>query len=102
MATKRKQTVASLPAAVFSKFLTRTCDAFPLRGTTTKQQERIAAVAYRFVLERSFRHGSPQEDWLKALVRTQRRRRRSVRVSATSSAPRSDPTQRRNNRTKHP
>jgi hypothetical protein len=87
MATKRKPAVGSVPATAYSEFITRSCDAFALRSTTPKQRARIAAVAYDLWLARSFRHGSPQEDWLKALLRAQRRRQPSVRRSAISSSP---------------
>jgi hypothetical protein len=87
MATKRTQAVASPPAAQ-SEFISSSCDAFAVRGLASKQQEKIAAIAFVSWMDRAFRNGSPQEDWLKSLRQVQRRRRPSVRMSATSSSAR--------------
>jgi hypothetical protein len=38
----------------------------PLEAAEPGNQQKIAAVAYKFWLARAFRHGSPAEDWLRA------------------------------------
>jgi hypothetical protein len=73
MATKRMQAVASEPAQQ-SAFMPRSCDAFAVRASTSKQQREIATVAFGLWLNRAFRDGSLQEDWLKAQRQVQRRR----------------------------
>jgi len=72
MATKRTQAVESVPAQ--AQFIPGSCDGYALRDTTHKQQREIAASAYESWLERAFRDGSPQEDWLKAQRQVQKRR----------------------------
>jgi hypothetical protein len=43
------------------------CDRLAPRGAARPEtQQRIAARAFELWLARSFRHGSPQEDWLQA------------------------------------
>jgi hypothetical protein len=69
MATKRPQ-VTSVPAQ--SQFIPGSCDGFALRRTTQKQQKQIAVMAFGFWLDRAFRAGSLQEDWLKAQHQVQK------------------------------
>ena len=38
----------------------------PTSDLTTARQQEIGALAYEFWLERGFRAGSPEEDWLRA------------------------------------
>jgi hypothetical protein len=45
----------------------RACDQFAPRSLGPAKQRQIAALAYALWLDRSFRNGSPQEDWLRAL-----------------------------------
>jgi hypothetical protein len=44
----------------------RLCDRFALPNVAPAKQREIAALAYEIWLARSFRNGSPQEDWLRA------------------------------------
>lgn len=52
-----------------------TCDSFAVRATTLKEEQQITALAYQSWLERAFRNGSPQEDWLWAQRQVQRGKR---------------------------
>jgi len=45
---------------------TRVCDKSETRALAPVRQREIAALAYRFWLDRGFQNGSPQEDWLRA------------------------------------
>ena len=83
MTTKGTQAAASEPAQQ-SEFIPRSCDAFAARALTSKQQRKIATIAFGLWLNRAFRDGSPQEDWLKAQRQVQRRRQPGPRMSATS------------------
>ena len=47
--------------------IAETCDQLALPGATRPiTQKRIALRAFELWLERAFRNGSPQEDWLRA------------------------------------
>jgi hypothetical protein len=46
--------------------ITRPCEKLATRSVGPAQQQEIAALAYRLWLDRGFRNGSPQEDWLRA------------------------------------
>jgi hypothetical protein len=52
--------------AKLTRITPRVCDRFAVREIAPTQQREIAALAYDFWLERGFRGGSPQEDWLRA------------------------------------
>jgi len=46
---------------------TRACDRFAPRNIGSAKRREVAALAYRFWLDRGFQSGSPQEDWLRAV-----------------------------------
>jgi len=45
---------------------TRVCDQSTPRDIASAKQREIAELAYQLWIARGFRHGSPQEDWLRA------------------------------------
>jgi len=47
------------------------CDAYGYRSITRNEQLEIAELAFSYWLNRGFRGGSPQEDWLKAQQQVQ-------------------------------
>jgi len=84
MAGKRNRAAASAP--VTSVFIPGSCDAFAARDITPKRQREIAAIAFRIWLDRAFKDGSPQEDWIKAQRQVQRRQPRiSVKNAGTAA-----------------
>ena len=59
-----------------SKAARRACEQFVLVGSTQPAiQLEIAERAYTLWLERGFRNGSPQEDWLRAQQELQKNAR---------------------------
>jgi len=48
------------------RITTRVCEEFAPRDIAPAKQRKIAALAYKLWLARSFQEGSPQEDWLRA------------------------------------
>jgi hypothetical protein len=84
MAVKRNRAPASAP--ITSVFIPGSCDAFAARDITPKGQREIAVIAFRIWLDRAFKDGSPQEDWIKAQRQVQRRQTRVSVKSAGAAA----------------
>jgi hypothetical protein len=67
----------ALTMAKVIRMNTRVCDKFAPSHIAPAQQREIAALAYKLWLARSFRNGSPQEDWLQAQLAVCQQRRRA-------------------------
>jgi hypothetical protein len=52
--------------AKVTRITTKICDRLAPRNIAPAKQREIATLAYKLWLARSFRNGSPQEDWLRA------------------------------------
>ena len=64
----------------------RTCDRLAPRNITPAKQGEIAALAYKYWLDRGFKNGSPQEDWLRAKLEVAHRLRASGVAQAALNA----------------
>jgi hypothetical protein len=68
MAIERKQlTNGAILPLVARRSFSRSCDQFRPIKMTPHEQRKTAELAFRIWLDRGFRRGSPQEDWIQAV-----------------------------------